>query len=88
MIFCKYFDDFDENKQEKEVLKEVLINEKYIVYCIENQENKKHTDIKMIDNSIFTTPNSMTEILIANLKLKFADKEHQFKTNDNLETNL
>lgn len=66
MLFFKYFDT-NENQ------KTILLNEKHIVYCLENEENQNYTDIKMIDGKIFTVPNSITEISLLDIRKKLAE---------------
>lgn len=68
MVFFEYF-DLDKNK------KTILLNEKFIMYCLENEEDKNNSDIVMANGKRITVPNSLVSIVSGLIRLEIGKKE-------------
>lgn len=68
MVFFEYF-DLDKNK------KTILLNEKFIMYCLENEEDKNNSDIVMANGKRITVPNSLFSIVTGLIRLEIGKKE-------------
>lgn len=68
MVFFDYF-DIDGNK------KTILLNEKFIMYCFENEKNKNNSNIVMANGKEITVPNSLVSIISGLIQLEIGKKE-------------
>lgn len=68
MIFFEYFDSGNNKKT-------ILLNEKFIGYCLENEENKKNSDIVMMNGKRITVPNTLVEVVSAIIQLEIGKSE-------------
>lgn len=68
MIFFDFF-DAENNK------KTILLNEKFIMYCLENEKDKNNSDIVLTNGKKITVPNSLVSIVSGLICLEIGKRE-------------